>query len=355
MIKKEETILVVEDSQVNRELLVYILNKQKYHVLQADSGQAALEIIKENTPDLILLDIVMPGMDGYALCSRLKQNARTQDVPVIFISALDSTDSKLTGFELGCADYITKPFQPEEVLVRCATQLKISHIQHQLEEQNKQLEREKRKSEALLFDVFPSRVARDLMAHGTSPTQFFKEVSVCFVDIVGFTGIVSRLDPEFVIRELNDIFTGFDQIAIEYQCERIKTIGDAYLFCCGVPDANEKHALRIVSAAKEMVAFLENRNRASAQQWQVRAGVHSGELVAGLVGARKNLYDIFGDTVNIASRMEEHSLPMQVNISKATHTLLQDDFIFTKRSEIEVKGKGLVSMYFVEDIVVVEQ
>lgn len=350
MTEAPENILIVDDSPVNRQLLSHILTRQGYGVLQADSGQSALTLLETNAPapDLIFLDIVMPDMDGYALCSQLKQNERTRDIPVIFISSLDTTQNKLTGFELGGADYITKPFQPKEVLVRCATQLKICRIQHQLEEQNRQLEKEKQKSEALLLQVFPTQVAWELIEKGDSPPRFFKEVTVCFVDIVGFTTASSLLDPEFLISELNDIFTGFDQIAEAHSCERIKTIGDAYLFCCGVPEENGKHAASVVVAAKKMVEFLTARNVISKRQWQVRAGVHSGELVAGLVGSRKNVYDIFGDTVNIASRMEEHSLPMQVNISETTHALLHKDFVFTKRSGVEVKGKGQVSMYFVE-------
>ena len=348
---REETILVVEDSEVNRELLSHILLKQGYRVLQTDNGRSALKVLEENQPDLLLLDIVMPDMDGYSLCSRIKQNKQTCDIPVIFISALDGVENKLTGFELGCVDYITKPFQAAEVLVRCANQLKIGQIQHQLEEQNRQLEEEKKRSEDLLLQVFPSQVARDLIDNGDCPPRLFKDVTVCFVDIVGFTTVSSLLAPEFLINELNDIFSGFDQIAVKHKCERIKTIGDAFLFCCGVPEENCDHAKSVVLAAKEMVAFLHNRNASAKRQWQVRVGVHSGELVAGLVGSRKNLYDIFGDTVNIASRMEEHSLAMHVNISEVTHALLSDDFTFTKRSDVDVKGKGEVSMYFVEDTV----
>ena len=347
--REEKTILVVEDSAVNRELLSHILLRHGYRVLQTDNGRSALRALEENTPDLLLLDIMMPDMDGYSLCSRIKQNKRIRDIPVIFISGLDGVEDKLTGFELGCVDYITKPFQVAEVLVRCATQLKIEEIKHQLEERNRQLEAEKQHSEDLLLQVFPSQVARELIDDGDCPPRLFKEVTVCFVDIVGFTTVSSSLDPEFLINELNDIFTGFDKIAVQYKCERIKTIGDAFLFCCGVPEENSDHAQSVVLAAKEMVAFLHNRNISATRQWQVRVGVHSGELVAGLVGSRKNLYDIFGDTVNIASRMEEHSLPMHVNISEATRALLPDGFTFMKRSDVDVKGKGEVSMYFVED------
>ncbi len=348
---KEETILVVEDSDVNRGLLANILLKHGYRVLQTDNGRSALRVLEENQPDLLLLDILMPDMDGYSLCSRIKQNKLTRDIPVIFISGLDGVESKLTGFELGCVDYITKPFQVAEVLARCATQLKIGKIQHQLEEQNLQLEAERKQSEDLLLQVFPSQVARELIDGGDCSPRLFKDVTVCFVDIVGFTTVSSSLAPEFLIDELNDIFTGFDQIAVQYQCERIKTIGDAYLFCCGVPEENREHAENVVLAARDMVVFLHNRNVSAKRQWQVRVGVHSGELVAGLVGSRKNLYDIFGDTVNIASRMEEHSLPMHVNISETTYALLSSEFSFTKRCDVDVKGKGEVSMYFLEDAV----
>jgi len=342
-------ILIIEDSRVNRKILSNLMTDNGYQVWIADSGNAALELLTTQSPDLILLDVMLPVMDGYTLCRQLKHSRQTKGIPVIFISALSETENKLAGFEAGGADYITKPFHHDEVLVRVATQLKMSRLQHQLEEQNKQLDLERQKIESLLCNVLPTKVAQELLKTGSCQPQSFDQVTVSFVDIVSFTTISSELSPEFIIEELNDIFTGFDQISDNNNCERMKTIGDAYLFVCGVPEDNRDHACNVVLAATEMITFLKERNKCTEQQWKVRVGIHSGKVVGGIVGSKKYLYDIFGDTVNLASRLEELSSPMRVNISKTTNTLLQGRFSTTKRRDVDVKGKGLLSTYLVDD------
>ena len=346
---EQQTILVVDDSTQNCQILNVLLTSEGYQVLLADGGQSALDVIEQGLPDLMLVDIMMPGMDGYELCRRLKADSRTSVIPVIFVSALSETKDKLVGFKVGGVDYITKPFQFEEILARIATHLKLCRLQHQLEEQNKQLEEEQRKIESLLLNVLPVQVARELMVTGEYQPRSFAEATVCFVDIVAFTEAAATLEPEYIISELNDIFTGFDRIACENNCERIKTIGDAYLFACGVPEENSEHAYNVVQSAQEIIAFLHERNAKSKQEWLVRIGVDSGKVVGGIVGSEKYLYDIFGDTVNIAARMEKMSTPMRVNISEATHALLQDRFSVYKRKCREVKGKGKFCMFFVGD------
>ena len=267
-------------------------------------GKEALLLVGEERPDLIVLDILMPEMDGLELCRLLKEQDTTRDIPVIFISSLDNTADKLSGFAAGGVDYITKPFHPGEVLARINTHLKLCRLQRQLGEKNHQLEVEKQKSEALLLNVLPARVAAELMEKGSCAPQSFPEVTVCFVDIVQFTSAAAILAPEVLIGELNILFTAFDRIAEANRCERMKTIGDAYLFICGIPEANEHHTQDTAIAALEMVAYLRERNRTASQQWQVRIGIHSGPVVGGIVGSKKYLYDIFGDTVNIAARLE---------------------------------------------------
>jgi len=341
----QQTVLVVEDSPVNRKILAQLLTRQGYRVLTADSGEAALTLAKETLPNLIILDILMPGIDGYATCKQLKADRISCDIPVIFISSLDATADKIDGFAAGGVDYITKPFQPAEVLARITTHLRLCHLQRKLEEQNRQLAEEKQKSEALLRNVLPARVARELLATGTCKPQLFTETTVCFTDIVGFTPASSRLSPEVIIHELNEIFTSFDRIALRNHCERMKTIGDAYLFVCGVPEPDPLHAQNIAQSALEMIDFLTKRNLEAEHSWQIRVGIHSGPLVGGVVGTEKYLYDIFGDTVNIAARMEELSQPMQVNVSSATRSLLEGVFSLAEGLEVEMKGKGKQVMY----------
>ena len=345
---QQASILVVEDSSVNQRILRGLLEREGYRILTADNGRTALELLQEELPDLILLDIIMPEINGLDVCRLLKRKEATRDIPVIFISSLDETTDKLKGFEAGGVDYLTKPFHPAEVLARVDTHLNIRSLQFQLVEKNRQLELERQKSEALLLNVLPARVARELMDHGRCASQNFAEVSVGFVDIVQFTAAAGQLTPESLIGELNDLFTNFDRIAEAHGCERMKTIGDAFLFVCGLPEENARHAQAMASAALEMIAYLEERNRTEKLRWQVRIGLHSGPVVGGVVGTTKSLYDIFGDTVNIASRLEELATPMHICVSEAVRNRLGNEFLLSGPERANIRGKGEQGVYSLE-------
>lgn len=342
------SILIVEDSAINRKILENLLAKEGYRIRLACHGKEALACLQQELPDLIVLDIIMPEMNGLELCHLLKQDKATFDIPVIFISSLDDTADKLKAFEMGGVDYITKPFHPAEVLARINTHLKLCLLQRQLEEKNRQLALEKQKSEALLLNVLPARVARELMEKGDCAPQSFHDVTVCFVDIVQFTAAAATLAPEILIGELNTLFTAFDRIANMHHCERIKTIGDAYLCTCGLPEKNAHHVQSMADAALAMVTYLTERNRTACLQWQVRVGMHTGPVVGGIVGTNKYLYDIFGDTVNIAARLEELSAPMRINVSAEVYQVLADEFVFACPIDVAMKGKGTQTTYFLE-------
>jgi class 3 adenylate cyclase len=213
---------------------------------------------------------------------------------------------------------------------------------------NRLIQFEKSKSDKLLLNIFPSKIASDLKESGTTNPESFKDVTVFFSDLVNFTEISSRFDPEFIINELNQLFTKFDSIVEKHGCERIKTIGDAYMAVCGLPEPAPDSAARILDAASEIIGFMEERKKYSPVKWEIRIGVHTGDVVAGVVGVKKFIYDVFGDTVNMASRMESNSEPMLINVSEDTYGRVKDRFIFDERAPIEVKGKGQVKMYFLK-------
>jgi len=215
---------------------------------------------------------------------------------------------------------------------------------------NKIIVAEKAKVEDLLLNTLPLKVVNDLKVKGYTEPESFDNVSCYFSDIAGFTNISSSLDPKRLIGELNDLFTAFDDIIYRHNSERIKTIGDAYMAVCGMPQVNENHAENIVLAAMEILEFLNKRNENSDIKWRIRIGINSGRVTGGIVGVRKYIYDVFGDTINTASRMESNSEPMRINVSEVTYLLLKDKFNFTERTPIEVKGKGVQRMYFVDGI-----
>jgi class 3 adenylate cyclase len=224
---------------------------------------------------------------------------------------------------------------------------KIEQQHKKLQAAYEEIQLEKEKSDRLLLNILPIRVANDLKATGHTVPQTFENVTVAFSDIVGFTHLSSQLDPKTLIDELNEIFTGFDMIIESNECERIKTIGDAYLAVSGMNNGNARHAENIVNAACQIIRYLEKRNATSPFEWKIRMGIHTGKVVGGVVGIKKYIYDVFGDTINTACRMEQNSEPMKINISEATYDLIKDKFSFFERNALEVKGKGMMKMYFV--------
>ena len=337
---EQSRILIVDDIEENLKVLSETLMEEGFHPLQAKSGERAIQIAKKAKPDLILLDIKMPDMDGFETIAVLKSDPDTADIPVIFISALSQIEDKVHGFRAGAVDYVSKPFQKEEVIARVGTHLKLRAAQR--EAQN-----EREKSEKLLLNILPSRVADELKNSGHSTPQNFPEVTILFSDLVNFTEKSKSLDAETLLAELNEIFTAFDRIMDESGCERIKTIGDAYFAVCGIPEVRDDHAFRMTDAARRMIEYLEERNRTAAVKWEMRVGIHTGSAIAGIVGTNKYIYDVFGDAVNTASRMESASNPMRINLSETTARLLGDRIPLDDRGNIEVKGKGAIRMFFV--------
>ncbi len=283
----------------------------------------------------------MPGMDGYETIEKLKAINVVKDIPVIFISALNQIEDKVKGFNAGGVDYISKPFQKEEVIARVTTHLKLRNTQKKLEE-------EKEKSDRLLLNVLPAKVADELKETGKSDPQMFEDVTVFFSDIIDFTKHSCGMNPKELLNELNDLVTKFDEIMESHGCERIKTIGDAYLAVCGIPEPNSNHAKNIIDASIDIINYLKERNLKRPTPWEVRIGVHTGSVVGGIVGTKKYIYDVFGDTINTASRMEYNSDNMKINISEETYKIVKGIFPTTEREPAEIKGKGLMKMYFVE-------
>lgn len=210
------------------------------------------------------------------------------------------------------------------------------------------LQQEKKKSDDLLLNILPHEIAEELKATGKSKAQLYDEVSVIFTDFVNFTQISEKLGVDELLEELNINFTAFDRIMEKYGLEKIKTIGDAYLAVSGLPAANEQHADNAVLAALDIIEFVSERKKQVTYGLDIRIGINSGSLIAGIIGVKKFAYDIWGDTVNIAARMEQSSAPGKVNISESTYQLVKDNFECAHRGKIDAKHKGEMDMYFVK-------
>jgi class 3 adenylate cyclase len=217
---------------------------------------------------------------------------------------------------------------------------------------NKILDKQKDQIENLLLNILPREVASELQAKGQATPRYYEKVSVLFTDFVGFTKIADSLSPHDVVAELNDCFMAFDEIINIYKLEKIKTVGDAYMCAGGIPVENEGHTNNIIRASLDINEYMRTKNAKRRAEglppWELRIGIHTGPVVAGVVGKNKYAYDIWGSTVNIASRMESNGEPGKVNISSATYELIREKFDCIYRGKISAKNIGDIDMYFVE-------
>lgn len=218
-------------------------------------------------------------------------------------------------------------------------------LEQMVNERTAQLSAEKQKSDNLLLNILPENIATELKQKGSSEAKLFNHVSVLFTDFVNFTGISEQMTPTELVQEIHKNFTAFDAIMEKHGIEKIKTIGDAYLAVCGLPNETIDHAQRVLKAALEIIAFMETSNG----KFQIRIGIHSGPVVAGIVGVKKYAYDIWGDTVNTAARMESNSEAGKINISATTYELIKGEFDCEYRGKINAKNKGEVDMWFVKE------
>ncbi len=238
------------------------------------------------------------------------------------------------------------------LILECQNISKIKELEYMIEsystmveKQNRTLQREKERVEKLLLNIMPKTVYEELKTFGVTTPQKYEAASILMLDFVGFTDMAIADDPAGVISELNDIFTAFDRIMEQFGCERIKTVGDAYMAVSGIPEATPEHAQNIAKVAVLILRYIERRNAAHTNQWKCRIGINSGTVIGSIVGVQKYVYDIFGPGVNLASRMEALSEPMEISLCEDMHALIEHDFRFIERGEHEIKGFGKKKIY----------
>jgi class 3 adenylate cyclase len=216
-----------------------------------------------------------------------------------------------------------------------------------MREQNRLLDAERQRARDILHNILPVEIADELTRTSKVKPVRNESVSIMFTDFSGFTQASATMPADRMVAELNDIFSAFDDICDELGIEKIKTIGDAFMAVAGIPGACDDHAQRCVRAGLRMAAYMAQRNLESAFKWNIRIGIHSGSVVSGVVGKRKFTYDIWGDAVNTAARMENAGEIGRVNISAYTYDLIRADFNCEYRGKVDAKGKGAIDMYFV--------
>jgi adenylate cyclase len=341
-------LLAVDDDAANREMLVRRLEKLGYEVAEAANGREALTKLKDGGYDVVLLDIIMPDLDGFQTLEYMKADPRLKHIPVIMLTALDDVDSTVRCIEAGAEDYVPKPFSPVLLRARITASLEKKRLRDQEQAYLAQLQVERTKSDRLLLNVLPKAIAERLKAGQRTIVDSFIDSTVLFADIVGFTRISSRQSPQRTVQLLNELFSSFDRVAEQLEVEKIKTIGDAYMLVSGVPAIRADHAEVCAAAAFEILDAVQAFNRRHGLDWAVRVGMNSGPVVAGIIGTRKFAYDLWGDTVNIASRMESHGQPGEVQVSEATRQLLEGKYEFHPMGVLEIKHSAPMPTYLLK-------
>jgi class 3 adenylate cyclase len=372
--KEIYNVLYVDDEENNLNSFRAAL-RRNYNIFTALSGEEGMEILSKNDIHIVVTDQRMPGMTGVQFLQHIPVD---QDNIRIILTGFSDIESIIEAINTGKVyRYITKPWDKDELKITIDNaietvmlrrnnkalihelqlnneqlEVKVQQRTLEIEKQKKIIEMAKAQSDSLLLNILPDEIAEELKRFGKSYARKYDQVSVLFSDIKGFTSIAEKLTPVKLVTQLDEVFGAFDNIIDKHNMEKIKTIGDAYMCACGLPQPDNENADKAVRAALDMQQYIKEFGLANKIQnlpvFEIRIGIHTGPLVAGVVGHRKFAYDIWGDAVNLASQMEQHSEAGKVNISGDTYQLIKDSFVCTYRGKIEAKSKGQIDMYFVD-------
>lgn len=338
---KSGAILVADDDEGNRTMLGRRLTRLGYQVTLAENGRAALESLRTGRFDLLLLDIQMPELNGYEVLEQMKADPALRDIPVVVLSASDENERVARCVEMGAEDYLPKPFDPVLLQARIGACLEKKQLRDREISYLIQIQEAKQRSDDLLHIILPHDVVEELKATRSVKPRRFENVGVLFCDIVSFTAYCDRHPPEEILTHLQSLVESFERIVAENGLEKIKTIGDSFMATAGLLTPAENPAMNCVRCGLAMIAAA----RELPPNWQVRVGVHPGPVIAGVVGHRKYQYDVWGDTVNIASRMESAAQPGTICVTAETWAQLAPDCHGSPQGRTEIRGKGELELY----------
>ena len=340
-------VLVVDDTEINRDLLGRRLRRDGHDVTLAENGRQALELLRARPFDLVLLDIIMPELNGLQVLEQVKADPRLRHLPVIMISSLDEVDSIVRCIQMGAEDYLPRPFNPVLLRARIGACLEKKRLRDRETLHLEQIEQEQRRSDELLHVILPGTIVKELKRTNEVRPRRYENVAVLFADIVGFTPYCDGREPEEVVPHLQRLVECSEDIALRHGVEKIKTIGDAFMAASGLLSPAENPVLNCVRCGLEMIAAA----RALPPAWNLRVGIHVGQVVAGVIGHRQYLFDLWGDTVNTAARMESHGVPGHVTLSHDAWQRIADCARGTSLGPVAVKGKGPTEVVRLDELI----
>jgi CheY-like chemotaxis protein len=339
-------ILVVDDNEMNRDVLSRRLRREGHEVVTATGGAEALATIRRQAFDIVLLDLMMPDMDGDEVLLAIKSDLGLRDLPVIMLSALDDMSAVTRCIEMGADDYLPKPFDPVLLRARIGAGLERRRWRAREVEYLQRIELERDRAEELLRVILPDEVIPELKStHQVKPRRC-ENVAVLFCDIVGFTPWCENRAPEEIHGVLQAMNVSFEELAEETGLQKIKTIGDAFMAVAGLLEPSPNPVLACVRAGLRMVQAAPG----VLQGGQVRVGIHAGPVIAGVIGRKKYLFDVWGDTVNVAARIESSGLPGTVSVGKGAWEQLDGSCSGRSRGRVSLKGRGELEVFLVDAV-----
>jgi class 3 adenylate cyclase len=331
-------VLVVDDEEQNRMLLRDPLEARGYEVSEAVDGDEALRKVRAHPPDVILLDLMMPKLNGFDVCRCLKANDKTSAIPVLMVTALSDRKERLMGIEAGANDFLNKPVDLQDVILRVGNAAYAKHLYDQLKV-------EQEKSERLLLNILPQPIAERMKNGEVNIADSIPEGTVLVADLVGFTSLSAHIGPDQIVHLLNEIFSAFDVLAYKHEVEKIKTMGDAYMAAGGVPFPRPDHAEAVAGLALDLREEMERFNREYGTSIRLRIGISTGPIIAGVIGRKKFAYDLWGDPVNLACRLESLGEPGTILVAATTYEQLQHKYRFEPGRNVKFKSCGEVIAY----------
>jgi adenylate cyclase len=338
----------VDDGDANRDLLARQLRKEGHLVSVASNGAEALERVEAERFDLVLLDIMMPVMDGFEVLDRLKRDTVLREIPVIVISAADDMENIVRCIARGAEDFLPKPCHNEILRARIRVSLDKRKLRVAERESRKQLQAEMRRTETILRSILPHDVVEELKATNAVQPRRYEHVAVMFLDLVNFTQYCDHQPPDRVVGDLERMVDKLEEIAARHRIEKIKTIGDNFMATGGLRLPLENPVLSCVRCGVEMIEAV----KAAPPHWNARVGIHVGPVVAGVIGKSKYAFDLWGDTVNTASRVESNGLAGTVNVSGQAWDQIAEHCRGESRGLVRVKGKEALEIIAFKEFLV---
>jgi len=331
-------VLVVDDEEQNRTLLRDSLEVHGYEIAEAASGEEALRLVAERQPDVVLLDIMMPQLDGFEVCRRLKNDPKTAAMPILMVTALSERKERMMGIAAGANDFLNKPVDIQDLTLRVRNAVQMRRLFDQL-----QAERET--TDRLLLNILPPAIAVRMKQGETSIAEHHADVTVLVADLVGFTALSSHIGPDQVVSLLNEIFSAFDELVGKRGLEKIKTIGDAYMVAGGLAVPRKDHADAMAKLALDLRGEIDRLNHDYNTSIRIRIGISTGPLIAGVIGRKKFSYDLWGATVNLACRLETTGEGGAITVAESTFERLKHYYRFQRKDGLQIKGQGEVTAY----------